>query len=181
LLPDLLAGLRRGALDAVVANCPHDSVADDAFGLETLFRQRLIIVAGPTFAIASSWAALSRAPWIIPPTPGGPLRRALDARFVALGFPPPRSAFAVPNMIAALQMVHVGLGLSVVPEIVMSAAAARGQVRRIAIKPAIELPPTCLLYRRAAAQHPRTRAIADAVRTAANDMIARDKSLRRLS
>jgi DNA-binding transcriptional LysR family regulator len=122
---------------------------------------------------------MSEAPWILPPAPDGPVRRALDARFVAAGLPTPRPAFATPHLSASLRMVAAGLGLSAVPEIVASEAEASGQVRRIAVKPELEMPPTCLLYRRALADHPRIRAIVAAVRTAVDEMISRDKNLRR--
>src|SRR5262249_51797825 len=39
--PELLAGLERGELDAVVANSPLDAAAGDAFGMEPLFQQKL--------------------------------------------------------------------------------------------------------------------------------------------
>src|SRR5262249_36427339 len=69
MLPELLGGLRRGELDAVIANCPLDGTAGDALGVEPLFHQKLVIVAAPGFAKTDSLAALSEAPWILPAAP----------------------------------------------------------------------------------------------------------------
>jgi len=178
MLPELLAGLQRGELDAVIANCPLDGTAGDVFGVEPLFHQKLVIVAAPGFAVANSLAALSEAPWILPGAPDDLVRNTLAARFVAAGLPAPQPTYEANQLVVSLALVAQGLGLCAVPEIVVPDAEAAGQVRRVAMRPGIEMPPTCLLHRRAMADHPRTRAISTAVRSVANEMMAQHQNLR---
>lgn len=180
-LPDLLAGLERGELDAVFANCPPDAAGSGALVLEQLFRQQLVIAAAPGFSVANSWTALSEAPWILTPARDGMLRRLLNAPFAARGLPAPTPAVETHNLAVALRLVTQGFGLSALPQVVVADAETAGRLRRINIKPAIVMPPASLLYRRAGANHPRTRAIIAAVRAAVNELIASDKNLRRLS
>ena len=176
--PELLAGLERGELDAVVANCPLDGAAGDAFGMEPLFQQKLVLVAAPGFSVGNSLAALSQAPWILPRASDDLVRNTLAARFVAAGLPAPRPTYEADQLVVSLALVAQGLGLCAVAEIVVPDAEAAGQVRRVAMRPAIEMPPTCLLHRRAMADHPRTRAVVAAVRGVAHEMMAQDKKLR---
>jgi LysR family transcriptional regulator of abg operon len=179
MLPELRLGLQRGELDAVVANCPLDGTAGESFGVEPLFHQKLAIVAAPGFAVTNSLTALSQAPWILPAAPDDLVRDTLGARFVAAGLLPPRPTYEANQLVVSLALVAQGLGLCAVPEIVVPDAEAAGQVRRVALRPAIEMPPTCLLHRRAMADHPRTRAISTAVRDVANEMMTQDRNLRR--
>jgi hypothetical protein len=140
--------------------------------VEPLFHQKLVIVAAPGFAIANSLAALSEAPWILPAAPDDLVRNTLAARFVAAGLPAPQPTYEANQLVVSLALVAQGLGLCAVPEIVVPDAETAGQVRRVVMRPAIEMPPTCLLHRRAMADHPRTRAISTAVRSVANEMMA---------
>jgi DNA-binding transcriptional LysR family regulator len=180
MLPELLVGLQRGELDAVVANCPLDGAAGDAFDVGPLFHQKLVIVAAPGFTVINSLAALSQAPWILPTAPDDLVRNTLAARFVAAGLPAPQPTYETNQLVVSLALVAQGPGLCAVPEIVVPDAEAAGQVTRVAMRPAIEMPPTCLLHRRAMADHPRTHAIVAAVRSAVHEMMAQDKNLRRV-
>jgi DNA-binding transcriptional LysR family regulator len=139
---------------------------------------KLVIVAAPGFATTDSLAALSEAPWILPASPDDLVRNTLAARFVAAGLPPPRPIYEADQLVVSLALVAQGLGLCAVPEIVVPDAEAAGHVRRVTMRPAIEMPPTSLLHRRAMADHPRTRAICSAVRDVANEMMAQDTNLR---
>ena len=97
---------------------------------------------------------------------------------MAAGLPAPQPTYEANQLVVSLALVTQGLGLCAVPKIVVPAAETAGQVRRVAMRPAIEMPPTCLLHRRAMADHPRTRAISAAVRSVAHEMMAQDKNLR---
>ncbi len=103
------------------------------------------------------------------------LRRTLNAPFAGRGLPAPTPVVETHHLAVTLRLVTQGFGLTALPEIVVAEAEAAGLVRRINIKPAIMMPPASLLYRRAAADHPRTRAIVAAVRAAVNELIASEK------
>lgn len=163
-VPDLLAALEHGKLDAILANYP-DGAPGETLAHERLFRQRLVVIADPTVDIEPSWAALSEAGWILPP-PHSLVRRTIEAHFRTAGYAPPTPIVESVLVSTNVELVAHGLGISTVPESAMLEAEAAGRVRRIAVKPMAELPPVSLVYRRATAHHPRMRGIRSAVRTA---------------
>lgn len=89
----LLAALRNGQLDCVIGRLGFDG-ADANLRSEVLYEEPVSIVARAGHPLAKlrsvTWAMLSEEEWILPPH-GAPLRQILDARFISLGFTPPRS------------------------------------------------------------------------------------------
>src|SRR6218665_306865 len=99
------------------------------------------------------WQRLAQAPWIMPAA-SAMLRRLIDDAFRREGLPTPIIGSNCPS--TNIRLVAVGLGA--VPQVLMRAALAAGQVARVRVAPGIRPGPVVLIRREAAEQPARGHA-----------------------
>jgi LysR family pca operon transcriptional activator len=166
----LLEKLAEGALDLLLIMCTAEMVPaldNPSLKYERLFSEELAIVAAPGHPLAArrrlKLADLVGERWILG-VPPSLTRRSLDEAFLHQGFKPPRptlEATFLPNLVEA---AAAGLGVAACPLRGAETAIASGRVRRLAVQPAIGLPPVVIVYRRLLSEHPRLAALGDALR-----------------
>lgn len=154
-VPELLEGLGRGQLDAVVASYPDADYSSDAFAHRVLFKEKVRIIASPSMKVGNSWEALSKVDWALPPRISL-LRRVVDARFLAEGLPPPRPKIESMNVPTNLRLVLAGLAVGAVPESYLRHYTSEGELRFVRARPLPEFPPVSFIFRRNTARHPQT-------------------------
>src|SRR6218665_879893 len=172
--PTLVPALRGGAEGG---GGPAVAGAGGAGGLEALtsryparwpqtpgqplrYEKRLDAVIAPAgHALARArrvdWQRLAQAPWIMPAA-SAMLRRLIDDAFRRAGLPAPIIGSNCPSI--NIRLVAAGLGLGAVPQVLMRAALAAGQVARVRAAPGIRPGPVVLICREAAEQPARGHA-----------------------
>jgi len=153
-VPDLLDALGRGRVDAILVNYPDGDVPGDAFTHVQLFKEPLLIVASRQQRPGRSWAALSRADWVLPPR-HSVIRRAIEARFLAEGLMPPVPKIESVNLGTNLRLIAAGLAIGAVPKSALDLDSGERRLRIVGVSPHLEIPPLSLVYRRSAERHPR--------------------------
>lgn len=160
-VPTLFAALAQGEVDALLT--PYNAAlmsTPEATSLrfERLQDEAFVLIAAADHALARrrrvSLPALAQEHWILP-GPEAYVRQMVDGAFVRAGLRPPLPAIVSNSVMSNIVLVSQGAGLAIVPRTLVQAAEALGTVKSIALHPPLPTVPLALIYRQAAAQHPR--------------------------
>ena len=156
--PPLVQALRAGALDALISRYPArwPQTPGQPLRYEKRLDAGFAVIAPAGHALARArcvdWQRLAQAPWIMPAA-SAMLRRLIDDAFRREGLPAPIIGSNCPS--TNIHLVAAGLGLSAVPQVLMRAALAAGQMARVRAAPGIRPGPVVLICREAAEQPAR--------------------------
>jgi len=160
-VPQLFALLFKGELDALLTT--YNAAMMSAEGApklcyEKIHEAQLVLIAPPGHRLATTrratWPDLAQAPWILPQSSSF-VRQMINASFGRAGIVPPDPVVESSSMVTNVRLVARGVGISVVPAETIREAERLGNVARIRITPAVAPIPVALVYRAAAADHPR--------------------------
>lgn len=152
---ELMRRLLDGELECVFGAMTPEALAGDALSslrCDVLIHDRLCVLASVDHSLARrrrlDWGDVRASRWIAPP-PETLVRQAFETAFLDDGFAAPRP------VVEAMSSVTIGTLLRMDPSLLGAVRAehardevARGGVRRIAVVPAVPLPPLCLWTRR---------------------------------
>ncbi|MGQ0546572.1 MAG: LysR family transcriptional regulator [Betaproteobacteria bacterium] len=172
-VPHLFEALLKGELDALLTtyNAAMMSVeAAPRLRYEKFHEEELVLIAPPGHRLATirraTWPELAQAPWILP-EPSSFVRQMITASFGRAGIVPPEPVVQSASTVTNVRLVAQGLGIAAVPAETMREAEHMGSVARIRIYPAVAPIPVALVYRAAAADHPRIAYLRTALSLAA--------------
>lgn len=160
-VPSLLDDLDHGRIDAVFGLYPDADSNSDRYTHHLLFTEPLRILAGSELAVGSTWHALSRAPWILPPK-NSVIRRTIEANFMAFGLTPPTPSIESMSMATNLRLASSGLGVAAIAQSYFQEERKRFPVKAIRLKPLPHVP-ISLIFRKGSDVHHRIKAAADAL------------------
>jgi DNA-binding transcriptional LysR family regulator len=140
--------LRDRNIDLAIARAPGP-IADDDIASETLFSDRLVIVAGSR----SRWARqrkiklsdLADAPWLFPSHGTGAASLAVDA-FHALGVRPPRARVTSSTMAMNIQLLAAGHVLALLPASTVLLNAKRLPLKELPINVPVKTNPIVVIH-----------------------------------
>lgn len=123
---ELFDALARLQLDLVLTNQPPDSDAPQSFVVQRIAEQEVGLIGVPSLCPAGMTIAerLATAPLLLPASPSGP-RSDFDALVSRLGIQP-RIAAEVDDMAMVRLLAREGVGLAVIPPIVVKDELASG-------------------------------------------------------
>lgn len=160
-VPQLFEALVKGEVDALLTtyNAAMMSVeAAPRLRFEKFHEEELVLIAPPGHRLAlarrATWPELARVPWILP-EPSSFVRQMIKANFGRAGIVPPEPVIESTSTVTNVRLVAQGVGITAVPAETMREAEQMGSVARVRIRPAIVPIPVALVYRAAAAEHPR--------------------------
>lgn len=167
-VPNLFAALVAGDLDALVTLYNPDVMANAGADIrfEKISEERYVVIAPRGHALTDagpvSWATLAAAPWVLTRKPS--LARVfIDERFRSHGLMPPQPLCETDGPITAARMVAAGVGLSSVPETTANEACRNGDVSLVTLEAPQPSAMLGLVYRIAAASHPRVALLRQAL------------------
>lgn len=160
-VPQLFEALFKGELDALLTtyNAAMMSVEGaPRLRYEKFHEEGLVLIAPPGHRLAmarrATWPELAQAAWILP-EPSSFVRQMIKASFGRAGIVPPDPVVESTSTVTNVRLVAQGVGITAVPAETMREAEHMGSVARIRIHPAVAPIPVALVYRAAAADHPR--------------------------
>ncbi len=160
-VPQLFQALFKSDLDALLTtyNAAMMSVEGaPKLRYEKFHEEELVVIAPPGHRLASvrraTWPELAQAPWVLP-GPSSFVRQMVVASFGRAGILPPDPVVESTSNVTNVRLVAQGVGIAAVPVETMREAEHMGSVARIRINPAVAPIPVALVYRAAAADHPR--------------------------
>lgn len=168
-VPNLFKGLLHGELDALITVYSPE-VPAEANQKELCFEKfaeedyAVIGPAGHPLARARSvpWERLASEPWIMTGRPSL-ARLFIEQSFLRAGAIPPGPLCETNSPVTNANLVAAGVGLSCVPGSTMREAERTSAVRRIHVVPPPPVVALGLVYRAAAASHPRISLLQDAI------------------
>lgn len=169
-VPRLFEALLAGELDALVTVYNPDvmaSTADGAVRFEKLSEEHYVVVAPPGHALTRArsvaWQALAEAPWVLTRKPS--LARVfVEDGFRRHGLAPPVPRCETDGPVTAARLVAAGVGLSSVPESMAKDALRSKAIGLVKVQTALPSATLGLVYRTAAAGHPRVALLRQALK-----------------
>ncbi len=169
--PQLFEGLRSGVLDAVLTVFSSDAVAlgsDQTLHYERFAFDDYAVIAERAHPLAQrqaiGWDRLAHEKWILPCEPSL-TRVLLEQAFLGSGAMPPVPAIESDSPVTNVRLVSRGLGLAIVPGVVMREAQAAGAVARLNVAPPLPRTSVGMACRASALTHRRIRALREALNT----------------
>jgi len=166
--PYLLQALLDGDLDALLTSHAYEMIdlPEGQLCYERLFDSEYVVICGPANPLAASnavtWQQLFHEPWILP-SPVSMMRRLVDEAFLRAGLLTPAPLIEFSGPVTNLHMVAAGLGVSVVPVLLLKYAEQAGDVVRLAVVQPLPRMPIGLAYRKMHAADPRVQMMRRAV------------------
>jgi LysR family transcriptional regulator of abg operon len=168
-VPRLFESLLAGDLDALVTLYNHDvmtSTAGRDIRFEKISEERYVVIAPAGHRLAktrtASWKMLADAPWVLTRKPSL-ARIFVDDSFRQHGLAPPVPLCETDGPITAARMVAAGVGLSSVPETTATDALKSKAVSLVKLQTPQPTATLGLVYRIAAADHPRVSLLRQAL------------------
>lgn len=162
-VPGLLDGLDRGELDAVVTMYPLPNQPPGPFSHLHLFHDDLLVVSGHGQVVPDTWAGLAGCDWVLPRPPsliGG----AIETCFRAEGLVPPVPKVMSVHPATNMMLVADGLGIGAMLRSLYEGMGMAARLQEIPVDPRPEVPPVCLVYRKAQDGQPRMLALIAAMK-----------------
>lgn len=168
-VPALFASLLDGKLDALITVYSAEVLASST-GNKLRFEKfaeeayAVIGLAGHRLSRSKTvrWESLVQEPWVLTRKPS--LARVfIEQGFLRAGMVPPTPICETNSPVTSACLVAAGVGLSCVPGSTMEEAERAGGVQRIKVMPRPPAAALGLVYRVAAASHPRIRWLRDAI------------------
>ncbi|MES2186301.1 MAG: LysR family transcriptional regulator [Pseudomonadota bacterium] len=171
-VPRLFESLLAGELDALVTLYNSDVMAATAgreVRFEKISEERYVVIAPAGHPLARarnvSWQALGEAPWVLTVKPS--LARVfVDDSFRRHGVAPPAPLCETDGPLTAARMVAAGVGLGSVPESTAQDALRSKTVALVRLRNPQPSATLGLVYRTAAADHPRVALLRQALHLA---------------
>jgi DNA-binding transcriptional LysR family regulator len=153
-VPALIRALKRGELDALITTFPLQMPESDAgaFQYVKLFEVQYAVVASTEHPLARSrrmdWARLSRERWVMP-AEGSMGRKLIEECFTHAGVPVPLPVIESTSPTTSVQFVAAGLGIGIVPDVVLlhHSALQAGSIKQIRVTPEPPSSVVALIYR----------------------------------
>lgn len=164
---DLLAGVRRGAIDLMIGALRERLPVDDVVQ-EHLFDDGLAILAGPDDPLIKGGAtlqAMQARPWLVP-RKDTPTRNQFEALFLNASLPLPDSVIETGSVILMREMVADGRHLACLSKAQAAGEIARGIVAELPFPGKAVPRPIGLTLRANWQPTPAQRAMIDAIRAA---------------
>ncbi len=160
-VPRLFEALLAGDLDALVTLYNSDVMASTAsreVQFEKISEERYVVIAPPGHPLSRvrsvTWSVLAGEPWVLTLKPS--LARVfVEDSFRRHGVAPPAPLCETDGPLTAARLVAAGVGLSSVPESTAQEALRSGVVSLIRLQTPQPSATLGLVYRTAAADHPR--------------------------
>jgi LysR family transcriptional regulator, regulator of abg operon len=167
--PRLFEALLAGDLDALVTVYNPDVMASAAAGavrFEKLSEEHYVVIAPPGHALARarsvSWQTLADAAWVLTRKPS--LARVfVEDSFRRHGLAPPTPLCETDGPVTAARLVAAGVALSSVPESMAHDALRNKTIRLVKVQTPLPSATLGLVYRTAAADHPRVALLRQAL------------------
>lgn len=166
----LLDKLSEGALDMLLIMCTTEMVPaleNASLRYERLLPEELAVVATPSHPLATRRRVrivdLAEERWILG-VPPSLTRRTLEEAFLHDGHRPPRPVFEATHLDNLVEAAAAGIGIAACPARGADNAIRAGRVIRLALYPAVALPPIVMVYRKLLSEHPRFAALAEGLR-----------------
>jgi DNA-binding transcriptional LysR family regulator len=135
--PYLRTLLRERKVDAIVSRRAEVTAADKDLATEVLFRDPLLVVAGPRSPWSGrrkiSWAEVLNEPWIMP-EPGSTIGVLLAKGLRSIGLEPPKLTVMSNSIPLRNRLLATGRYLSVLPRSMLQLGAQHPKVRVLPIK-----------------------------------------------
>ncbi len=171
-VPSLFEALLGGTLDALVSVYNPDAMASTVgkgIRFEKIAEEQYVVIAAAMHPLGRtrnvSWQTLADEPWVLTRKPS--LSRVfVEDAFRRHGLEPPPARCEVDTPVTSTYMVAEGVGISSVPISTAREAERGGRVRRLRLKVAQPTAALGLVYRVAAADHPRIALLRNVVRQA---------------
>lgn len=166
--PQLIQLLLAGELDVLLTSHAYEMIdlPQGQLCYERLFDSEYVVISGPGNPLAASgavtWQQLFHEPWILP-SPVSMMRRLVDEAFLRAGLLTPAPLVEFSGPITNLHMVAAGLGVSVVPVLLLKYAESAGDVVRLPVAPPLPRLPIGLAFRKTHADDPRLQMVRRAV------------------
>jgi LysR family transcriptional regulator of abg operon len=174
-VPNLLDALRNAELDALltVYSSAAPAIAEEKELCFEKFAEEDYAVIGPaghrlTRARNVPWEKLASESWVLTRKPS--LARVfIEQSFLRSGVIPPSPVCETNSPVTSASLVAASVGLSCVPGRAMREAERTSDVKRIRVIPPPPIAALGLVYRAATAEHPRIRALQQAIRGLTKD------------
>lgn len=168
-VPRLFEALLAGALDALLTVYNPEVIAASvakALRFERIVEEAYAVIAPADHPLARarrvSWDQLLGQPWVLTRKPSL-ARIFIEESFLRYGHTPPVPVCETGSPVTSAHLVAAGIGLSGVPGTTMREAERRGGIRPLRLRPAPPGAVLGLVYRSAAADHPRIHRLRAAV------------------
>lgn len=160
-VPTLIEALLGGTLDALVSVYNPEAMASAAgrgVRFEKLCEEQYVVIAPSAHRLGKtrnvSWQVLAAEPWVLTRKPS--LARVfVEDSFRSHGLEPPSPLCESDSPVTNARMVAEGVGVSSVPMSTAREAESAGRVRRVRLQAPQPRAMLGLIYRAAAANHPR--------------------------
>lgn len=162
-VPGLLDALDCGDLDVVVAMYPLPNRPPAPFSHLRLFRDDLMVVARRGQTVPHFWADLADCAWVLP-RPPSLIGSAIETRFLAEGLVPPVPKVMSVHPATNMMLVAEGHGVGAMLRSLYDGAGMAARLQEIPVVPRPEVPPVCLVYRKAQEGQPRMLALIAAMK-----------------
>lgn len=169
--PNLVQALLAGDLDVLLTSHAYEMIdlPEGELCYEALLDSEYVVICGPANPLAASaavtWQQLFHEHWILP-APGSMMRRLVDEAFIRAGLLTPVPLIEFSGPVTNLQMVAAGLGVSVVPALLLHYAERAGDVARLRVVQPLPRLPIGLAYRKIHASDPRLQLMRQAAQLA---------------
>lgn len=162
--------LLNGELDAILTVLTPEALQvleRDAFVLDQIHAERVMVVAGPQHPLArrrTTWTALAAADWILPPQTFT-LRLLVQRACLQAGALPPEPVIESTNIPAVLNLAKAGLGVTTAFESTVRGDLAAGELCLVRTDAELPTVPIGLASRKASTELRTLRVLHEAIRT----------------